>query len=500
MKLFNKLLVGVSLISVMSCTKGFEEMNVNPNQPAAATPGQLMATAQYNYATAIGDAWNNGRMGMYYAQYWSSTYYAEESYYQIRENVNLNMWTQFYANVLRELVEAQEIDREAKLVGFENRIAIAEIMKQLAFHTLTDIYGGPIPYTEAVTSGNVTPKYENGPEVYAGILNTLDEQIEVLKAGKPGTFSSGDIIYGGNVANWIKFANSLRLRVALRMVDAKPAEAAAAIAKSLDPANGGIISSNAESAMFRWISGAPNNNPLAEYHKTRIDFSVSEPFVDYLKKRNDPRLGVYAQPLVGTTGPGGEPVYVGEVYGRRASAASSNGDRTKVSLPNMYVIGETAPTYILTYSEVEFMLAEIAARGIAGLTNPVAHYEEGIRASFRQAGLTDAQAESYILSVPYLTANDWKNAIGSQKWIAMYGQGIQSWFERLRLDFVDPYTGEEIFKMPATPSVDPTVTDVPSRMSYPVVERDLNKENYAQALQWIGGQNVKGAKQWWDVN
>ncbi|AKD02539.1 SusD/RagB family nutrient-binding outer membrane lipoprotein [Pontibacter korlensis] len=517
MKLYNKLLLGAALFSMVSCTEDFEEMNISPNQPANATPAQLLATAQYNYATNIGDAWNNGRMGMYYAQYWSSTQYTDESRYQIREGVNQTMWNTFYADVLRELTTAQEIEAENQLNGYENRIAIAEIMKALTFHTLSDIYGGPVPYSEALSTENVTPKYDNGKEIYLGVLNTLDEQIAILDESSPG-FQSGDIIYGGDVTLWKKFANSLRLRIALRMYEADQATATEHITKALN-SDAGFISSNAEGAKFAWIAGAPNNNPLAEAYKTRIDFSVSEPFIDYLQKYDDPRVTVFARPL-GSGNPfgssftpildaNGNPQYVGETYGLDAGNGNSNGDAKVVSLPGDYVIGETAPTYILSHAEVEFMLAEVAARGIAGTPmSAEEHYEAGIRSSFEAAGLSEAAFEEYLTEVPYSesrTANqapDLETAldlIGSQKWIAMYGQGVQAWFERLRLDFEDPYTGEPIFVAPADGSVDPDVTMVPFRMSYPVTEASLNGTNYADAVQRIGGKNSLGVRPWWDV-
>ncbi len=517
MKLYNKLLLGAALFSMVSCTEDFEEMNINPNQPANATSAQLLATAQYNYATNIGDAWNNARMGMYYAQYWSSTQYTDESRYQIREGVNQTMWNTFYASVLRELTTAQEIEAENQLNGFENRIAIAEIMKAMTFQTLSDIYGGPVPYSEALSTENVTPKYDNGKDIYIGVLNTLDEQIAILDEASP-SYQNGDVMYSGNVALWKKFANSLRLRIALCMYDADQATATEHINKALN-SSAGFISSNAESAKFAWIAGAPNNNPLAEAYKTRIDFSVAEPFVDYLQKYDDPRITVFARPL-GTGNPlgssfapildaNGNPQYVGEPYGLDAGNGNSNGDAKIVSLPGDYVIGETAPTYILAYPEVEFMLAEVAARGI-GATPLTAkqHYENGIKASFEETGLSTAEYEEYLKEVPYSesrtssTAPDLETAldlIGSQKWIAMYGQGIQSWFERLRLDFDDPYTGEEIFVAPADGSVDPDVDMVPYRMSYPVTEASLNGTSYADAIQRIGGKNSLGVKPWWDV-
>ncbi len=517
MKFYNRILVGAALLSFMaSCTKDFEEMNINPNQPAAATSGQLFATAQYNFADNIGDEWNNGRMGMYYAQYWSSTYYSDESRFLIRESVNQAMWNTFYADVIRELNEAQKIDNETKLAGFENRVAIAEIFKTLTFHNLSDIYGGPIPYSEALDNENATPKYDSGQEVYAGLLATLDQQIKVLQAniGNPAYAedNGGDLIYNGDVAKWIKFANSLRMRIALRMIDVNQEAAVAAIAKSLDPANGGIISSTDESAEFRWLSSAPNNNPLNEAFKTRIDFSMSKPFVDYLKKQNDPRLAVYADPLSNQDGvmrdAQGNPLYVGEVFGLK-QGAGSNGSRSKISLPSVYAIGAESPTVILSYEEVEFMLAEIAARNLpVNITGTAAeHYANGIKASFKEAGLTAEAAEAYIANeAPYIEGADLetvKDVIGTQKWIAMYGQGIQGWLERLRLDFEDPYetdaTKAQIFAAPADGSRDASVTMVPGRMSYPVTEASLNTGNYNTAIQAIGGKNSKGAKAWWDI-
>jgi len=498
MKFINKMLMGAALVSVMSCTEDFEEMNLNPNQPAEASPAQLFATAQYNFADNIADEWNNGRMGMYYAQYWASTYYTDESRYQIRESVNQTMWNTFYADVIKELSEAQRIDAQTKMEGFENRMAIAEIFKVLAYHYLSDIYGGPIPYSEALDDENATPRYESGPEVYAGLLNTLEKQIAVLQGtGMQQSYATGDIIYGGNVPLWIKFANSLRMRIALRMIDVNRDAAVEAIRKSLDPANGGIISSNEESALFRWLSSAPNNNPINQAFKTRIDFSMAAPFVDYLKKYQDPRLAVYADPL--STDP---TMYVGEVYGLDQGNGNSNGSRKLVSLPSVYAVGAEAPTIILDYAEVEFMLAEIAARNLGlGVGTAEEHYAKGIKASFDFAGLGNDAYTAYLARVPYVAPDleTAKDVIGSQKWIAMYTQGIQGWLERLRLDFEDPYTNEAIFVLPEDGSLDPDVEAVPFRMSYPVTEASLNGENYMNAVKTFG-TNTKGAKAWWDVN
>ncbi|WP_171037878.1 SusD/RagB family nutrient-binding outer membrane lipoprotein [Dyadobacter luticola] len=481
---------GLLLISLAACSDGFEELNKNPNNAEQATPAQLLTNAQYNFSVNIADEWNNGRMGMYYAQYWSSTYYSEESRYQIREPSNQDMWDTFYADVLAQLKESQRLELLEKKEGYENRIAIDEIIKAYTFHFLTDIYG-PIPYSEALNPDDVTPKYDLGEEVYAGILKTLDEQIKILDIDLPG-HENGDIVYHGNVAAWKKFANSLRLRVALRMVDVKPAEATEAIKKSLDPASGGVISTQEESAALNWLPATPNNNPMNESFKIRADFSMSKPFIDYLKMYHDPRLPVFAQPLLNSN------EYVGEVYGLRNGNGSSNGNRAVVSLPSSYAIGAQAPTVWMDLAEVKFIFAEIAARGLnVGLTGTAEqYYKEGITANMHFAGLNDAAIATYLKKVPYVAAK-WKDSIGSQKWIALYTQGIQGWLERLRLDFKDPSSGKPIFALPADGSLDPKVTDVSKRMSYPLTESSLNGDNFRTAVTKLGG-NTKAVRNWWD--
>lgn len=492
MKNFRKITFASLLVSTLACTDGFEEINKDPNRAVDVTSAQLLTNAQYNFSNNITDEWNNGRFGMYYAQYWSSTYYSDESRYQIRENTNQIMWNTFYIDVLSELQESQKVEEKSKFPGYKNRIAISEIVKAYTYHFLTDIYGGPIPYTEALNADEVTPAYNTGEEVYAGLLATLDEQVKVLDASEP-SYATGDVLYEGDVNAWKRFANSLRMRIALRMIDAKPAEATEAIKKSLDPANGGIITTQEQSALFRWLSSPPNNNPMNQSFKVRVDFSMSKPFIDYLKLYNDPRLPLFAQPLLNTND------YVGEAYGMASSGASSNGDPTVVSLPSNYAVGATAPTIWLDLAEVKFMLAEIQARELkVGLTGTAAqYYQEGVSASMHFAGVGEANITAYLKKVPYNAAK-WKDSIGSQKWIAMYTQGIQGWLERLRLDFKDPITGKAIFALPASGSLDPDVTDISKRMTYPLVEASLNGAHYRTALEKLGGRNSKGAKNWWD--
>ena len=109
-------------------------------------------------------------------------------------------------------------------------------------------------------------------------------------------------------------------------------------------------------------------------------------------------------------------------------------------------------------------------------------------------GVSDADADAFLLANPYDQSN-WKNIIGSQKWVALYNQGLQGWFERTRLDFKKP-NGEDFFVVVPATILDNTVTTVPFRITYPLAELSNNRDNYNEAKQAMG-EDTKGTKLWW---
>ena len=148
------------VLSLSACEKGFDEMNINPNEPAEVPTGFLLASAQKQLMDQLWDQWNNGRFGMLYAQYWAQNEYTDESRYQFRPNVNNAFWTALYANVLQDLQEVIRLN-EANDLGAQsaNQIAIAKILKAYTFQILTDVYG-PIPYFEALNVNEfISPVY-----------------------------------------------------------------------------------------------------------------------------------------------------------------------------------------------------------------------------------------------------------------------------------------------------------------------------------------------------
>ncbi|PSL43053.1 SusD-like starch-binding protein associating with outer membrane [Chitinophaga niastensis] len=476
------------ILLVTSCTKQFDEINQDPNNPKSTDPGFLLVSAEKKAMDNIWNEWNNGRTGMHYAQYWSATTYSNESRYQIRENQNNTFWNIMYAGTLKDLNEIIKINGEKTFDYSTNQVAIAEILKIWTFHMLTDVYED-IPYKSALGGlDKPNSEYDKAAAIYPDLLKTLGDQVAKLDPGKASFPSKTDIIYSGNVTKWKRFANSLRLRIAMRMSDV-PALKTLVGQTINDAVTAGVFTSNADNAIFRYVDAPPNNNTLNESYKSRTDFCMCKTLVDYMQTVQDPRLPIYAAPAKDNG------KYIGKPYGLN----QQNGEtipNSAISLPGSAILDAKAPGVYMDYAEVEFILAEAVERGIIS-GSAEDHYKKGIRASMEDRGVPANTIDPYMAAVPYNGGN-WKNVIGTQKWIAMYMQGLEGWFERLRLDFRKP-NGEELFVAPVDGSLDRDVTLVPTRMTYPVDEQQLNKSNYDKAVQSIGGKDTKAAKHFWDL-
>lgn len=499
MKTIYKLMLGAGMMTgmmlVQSCTKDFEEINTDPNKPSSVSTGFLLTAAQKGLMDNTWDEWFNGRRGNQLAQYWSSNQYSSESRYQFRSEVSNSYWSLFYAGgaAVGGMSDLEEIirlntEKPGDFEGFGdngNQIAVAKALKAWTFQNLTDCWG-PIPFSQALKGSEVpSPSYDSQEDVYMGLLAMLDEANADMNVNAAGP--QGDKIYGGDMSKWKKFVNSLKLRVAIRMADVNPNVAGTAIQEAL---NDGVFTSNADNALLPYGDAAPNNNPLNEDRKTRNDFCASNIMVDHLKSISDPRMAMYYEPAVNS----GE--FVGEVYGLTEENAALTPD-DDISQRNAKVLEASAPGIYLDYAQVQFILAEAVERGfISG--DAASYYNEGVRASMEFWGITDGAAIDAYLAQPSVDYNarigageSWREVIGSQKWIALYMQGIQGWAEWRRLDF-------GILQVPADGPLNGS--GIPNRMEYPLDEQTLNKANYEGGLQLLGGPDNLDTKLWWDVN
>ncbi len=474
---------------MLGCTGDFEDTNTNPNQPLETATSFLLTSAQKLMMDHTWDEWFNGRRGNQLAQYWSSNQYSSESRYRFRVEISNTYWRVFYAEALNDLQQIINFNNEdaAKYVFFgdtQNQIAVARIMKVWLYQNLTDTWG-PIPYSQALQgSTNPEPIYDTQETIYRGLLTELTEAAAQINTEGEGV--QGDIIYNGDMNKWKKFAHSLKLRVAIRIADVLPDLSAQSIQQAID---GGIFEGNGDNALFSYLGGAPNNNPLNEDHKTRNDFAASNTMVDVLKELGDPRIGEFYAPTVNT----GE--FVGEVYGltEEDAALTPNDD---VSQRSAKILAANFPGIYLDYAQTQFILAEAVERGFIG-GDAASYYNEGITASMNFWGIGDAGAiDAYLAqdNVAYSSvkgASSWKEAIGKQKWIALYMQGIQGWTEWRRLDF-------GILQLPAGGAL--SGDGIPMRIIYPTDEQTLNGVSYSDGVGLLGGADALSTRLWWDVN
>jgi len=461
-------------LTLTSCSDTLDDINKNPNATETPLAPYLLTGTLKQGADLYWGSTNNFDSSLLFVQHWAKIQYTEPDRYDVSNTSFTSLWNTGYATLITDLNTIINFpDAQAN----SNYKGIALTLRSWTFLLLTDAYGS-IPYKEA--GQKVTPAYDTQKDVYTGLLADL-KQAQTLLNASSGTVT-GDLVYKGDISKWKKLVNSLRLRIALRISDREPDLAKqAAIEATADAA--GVLSSNNDTFKFTYIS-SPQQNPASAWFETRDDYRISKTMVDQLTVLSDPRLPVYAQlPSDASVGK-----YVGGANGLSNSDANSQGF-AKTSKPGTYFLTSTSPAVIASYSETLFNLAEAAARGyIAGDAEQL--YKNAITASFNQFGITDATVITNYLnqaSVKYDPSN-YAKSIGTQKWIAFFGQGLDAFTEWRRLDY------------PVLTAGPATVLDgkIPSRFFYPGTEQSLNGNSYQAAIA-VQGKDLLTTKLWFDV-
>ncbi|WP_344978788.1 SusD/RagB family nutrient-binding outer membrane lipoprotein [Compostibacter hankyongensis] len=474
-------------LAAASCSK-FDELNTDPVHPSRVTTDQSLLAGEKLSMDELYFTYVNNRVGMHYAQYWSATDKESNSQYQLDATSTTTLWSE-YNQGLQNLEEVKRTNAELdETPTLKNQNAIADILEVWIYHFLTDAFGD-IPYSETIKNDdNPTPKYDHADSIYTALLKRLDTDAAALDPAQP-SFTTGDNIYQGDVSKWKKLANSLKLRIAMRMADANPSAAKTAVEAAV---KAGVMQGPEDDALYLYTEDATNRFPYNNADKEPIEFVLSKTMVDYLDSLNDPRLPVYARKARATG------TYIGKIYGLGTNSASEIND---YSQPGTTVYSAAFPGILMTSSEVEFLLAEAVERGMQVGGSAEEHFRKAIRNNFsfwEKISLEpmDEQAATQYADTLSYSSDNWKNIIGTQKWIAMYMQGLQSWFERLRLDFKKP-DGTPLFVAPRAGSLDPNVKDVPTRLTYPASETSTNGANLQTAVEHMGG-DTQGIRNWWD--
>lgn len=475
MKSIYKVLTLVLTFSVItSCTDSFEEINTDPNEPLVVPAENLFTQGQFRLSNLIWGRALNFEFGMLMVQHFSQNEYAEDSRYNQTSASFTGLWRTFYSRSLNDLVETQKIVEADEVLSAEvknNQLAQIMILKALAFQVITDFWGD-VPYTEAFQPEEFpNPAYDTQESIYSSLIETIDQAISLINTSAAG-FSGGDVMYGGDMTQWGKFANSLKIRIAMRMVESNATVAAEAVSEAF-ASSLGVISSNDENALFAFQTDQRIANPFFVDAITRDDFCVSQILVQNMGGKSDPRLAMYAD-----TVNGGE--IVGLPYGLTDGESFSLKGLT--SRPHPSIKEATAPAKLMTYAEVEFFRAEAIQRSLIDGSAGQA-FNNAVTASMLDWGLTSADAAAYLASNPYDAVN-WEQSIGYEKWVALYTQGVEAWSERRRLD------------QPVLPvSSASLLATIPVRAFYPAAEQEANNSN----LQAVGVNDMT-TRLWWDVD
>ncbi|MEM6316865.1 MAG: SusD/RagB family nutrient-binding outer membrane lipoprotein [Bacteroidota bacterium] len=490
-----KYIYSICLLLILSaCTEDFADLNLNPNEPTAVPPSVI-----FPYATREGIDRIHGHRtrlerlgldgGMLWVQYFARNQYTNEGdTYNPDASMRNNNWKGFFNESLVNFQKVVEATGDPENEFFnENYMAAAMVMRAYMFSVITDVWGA-VPYSQALdgSAGNLAPVYDSQEAIYAGILADLKTAADTFDPN--GESIVGDNLFAGDITRWQKFTNSLRLRLANRQAKKKPSESAAIFSEIMgNPAAYPIFTSNQDFAQLFHEARLNDNNNNA-WHEIMVvdgreDWSISKTLIDAMTDGagtpTDNRLTVYAEPATAGTMAG---LFDGAVNGLPESIASAF--INAASRPGQWFTREKAPFNIMTYSELMFILAEATLEGTyTGGLSADEYLAMAVSASFAQYDL--AMNDGYLDG---MVAD--KETIMTEKWKALFSQGIEAWTEYRRTGF------------PVLPSASPQAIfendgQVPTRLRYPESEYSLNGANVEAGAALNGGADNKLTKLWW---
>ncbi len=499
------MLVSLPLWGLGGCDQGFDELNTNKIAATAINPIFTLNNATSNTSFSNGTIFYEATIVQQMVTP-NSGVLAGANFNQDNRDNTVQNWQKYYRTVIRNTQDV--IDQTKALPARVNLYNMARILQAYSYMVLTDSYGD-VPYAEAgkgYSEQIVSPKYDAQQAVYAGIIKELTEANAALDATK--SVETADILYGGNIALWKKFGNSLLLRVGMRLSKVDAAQAQQIVAKA---AAAGVMELNADNALIKhdanYVSTVGNLLNSTE----AANVYLAAPFADYLKKTNDPRLKSIAVRYVGAkSGP--------EQVAARATTdttlqigfpmgfdnASIAAEVTKSKLASFYdftqvdrtrMAKNTAPTFLVTAAQTQLLLAEAAQKGWITGTTAEAFFNRGVRLNMEQMAIFDANAAVAPVAITtYLAENTFKTAtaleqINTQYWVASFLNGPEAFANFRRSGFPtlapNPFAAKDI-----------KGTFI-RRLTYPNSEISINSINVKEAITRMGADDLD-TRVWWD--
>jgi Starch-binding associating with outer membrane len=501
---------GIALLGAAACNNStLTDLNANPNNPTDAPAGPVFTQAAINTTTRwVGNGYDL-RGTEWVAQHLAEVQYPDEDDYKRLQGSQTAGWFDNPYNT--ELENLQKVINKGQADSDPGVYAPAMILQAYGFSFLTNTFGD-VPYTQALqgdqSGGTLTPAYDTQQSIYTALFKTLDDASTALSSAS-NSLGSADPIYGGDPIAWQKFANSLRARLAMQVVNKDPALASTQLAAALS-APGGVFASNADAAAIVWPGDGVFNNPWSGNFSGRDDHRMSQTLMNIMLVNNDPRVPIYAQPTVNDTValdtlvyPNVRRNYAGMPNGLTQSTASVYFNDTSrpgvIFYPGATTYGtygdgsgKSTPSYLLTYAEVAFIEAEAAERGMGGLTpgQAAGFYDAGITASMEQWGVAASDITDYLAqpAIAYATGTNGQVQIAQEEWIALYADGGQAWALWRRTCV--PNT--------VKPGPFAIISTVPRRFEYSTNDMAVNADQVNAAVSRQGPDQFQTSL-WWDA-
>ncbi len=430
-KISSIILVGAMLFN-SSCKKTFyTDVNHNPNAPAVVTPATLLSTVEGSLGYSIG-----GNMSLYTSIFMQQVNgignqaQAYNNYIFTGQDVD-NLWANMYTSVmLNDNVLMQAADAK----GYNVYSGVSRVLMAYSLQTTIDCWG-KVPFSTAFQGfGKLQPTYDDDQALYASILKMCDSAIVFLKDSTPGALVPGaeDVIYGGSVDNWIKFAHAIKARIYMHQLSLSGTNAASALAEIALS-----FSSNADNAVYKFGTASSANNAWYQFINQRagyVSFATAG-IATKLLASNDPRFTF----MIDTT--------------------AANGSDNLAA----YYGAPDAVTEFITYDELQFMTAEALNSQSGSISAIQAAYQSGIMASMQKLGVDATSATAYISANGTLTTANAKSKIANEEYIALF-LNPEAWTLWRRTGF---------------PALVPTTTssNIPRRLLYPQSEYSYNAAN-----------------------
>lgn len=494
-----------------ACTKDFEKINVNPTSPSSVPLDYLLGQAQLQISGSAGDpGYKVWRANFIYSacivQQMASVddYYAGDKYTYNADNSGA-YFADSYVNSVKSLADI--ISQAGKDPVNVNILSMTRILKVLQMSIITDLYGD-IPYSEAgqaFISQIYKPKYDPQQAIYADMLKELSEAGAALSASAYIP-KDADFVYNGDISKWKKFANSMMLRLAMRMQKSDAAGAQSWAKKAFD---GGLMASNDDTFMFHHSAGATASRNGNSYNLglgrglvKGDNIQWSKTLIDMMKARKDPRISIIAQLANGdrtVAKQKGLPNGLDKSAGVNGLVTvTGDGDVKNYSRPTDLMYDDADPNVLLTFAESKFLTAEAIERGwITGIAKDA--FEAGQKAAVTQLVVFDPSA---VVADPaaYVTANPYP-AAGA---LADKLTQIHSEMFILTASTFNHYEGWANFRRTGLPALKPinypgnqTGGLIPRRLIFPVSEKAVNAESYAAGVTRMGKDDFL-SRMWWD--